>query len=491
MNNKLVIGILAVLLVMGSLWGQIGHRSTKVAKQELAAAVSQLGKAEGKAANLQKIMEKNREQLAVAQDELVGLQRVGKELEIRLSQKDAAVAVLTREKEDMAAELKRIQSTPAVAVPTNDQGQFDALQKKVYALQKELKARNQKNSPVTGNALESEEKIKNQVARVWIKSEVTSTDPDKLSRAVLQEKLAESASSFRELHEKFAAAEAAADKQKQEIVFLKEELAETKAKVEGTYASRIWIKKELTPVEQEDQVKQELEAKLEQAGSTVRALREKLAAAEQRAQHARELQDKLAQNKSYVNELQKKLAENKSYIDELQEKLTAADDGSRGSTDLQKKLNQMELLVKDLQAKLTAAEQNAQKSIQLQEQVAESESSLTEMRDKYAAAEATIRELQGQLAESEKSIRDLAAKNADFSESKLALEYESVRAQAQGLSLIVEESRRQLDHCKINSDVLLSKITEQNERIHKLKEDNSGLMRDITAMKKKLTKVNM
>ena len=73
MNKNLVIGILAVLLVLGFLWGQLGNGSGKAAKQELKTAVSQLEQAETEVAELQKTAQMSGEQLAKAQNDLLKL----------------------------------------------------------------------------------------------------------------------------------------------------------------------------------------------------------------------------------------------------------------------------------------------------------------------------------------------------------------------------------------------------------------------------------
>ena len=42
MNKNLVIGVLAAMLVLGSLWGQVGNKTNKAARHELKAVTAEL-----------------------------------------------------------------------------------------------------------------------------------------------------------------------------------------------------------------------------------------------------------------------------------------------------------------------------------------------------------------------------------------------------------------------------------------------------------------
>jgi len=125
--------------------------------------------------------------------------------------------------------------------------------------------------------------------------------------------------------------------------------------------------------------------------------------------------------------------------------------------------------------------------------LAQSESSIQELQGKFAQAESTIHELEGKLEESALSIRDLDEKVAALNQTRITRKYESIRAQAIGLELIVEERdaaleeiNREQDHWKINKDLLLSTIAEQQEGLLKLQEENRGLLRDLAAKKSEL-----
>jgi len=456
MNKKMVIGILVVLLVLGFLWGQLGDRSGKAAKQELKATVSQLEQAEAEVVKLQKTAQMSGEQLAKAQNDLLKLRKAGKALETTISKNDVVVAALTREKDNLAGQINKMKKSLDVAT-----------------------ANRQHHVVATEKPVETEKEIEKQYSMVWIKSEVAAAEPGALSREELQAQLAKAESSIQELQEKFATAETAVEKQKQQLVAATKELAETRAKIKGDYTSRVWIKSELTPVEQETKEKNELQAELAKIQSSVQELQGKLAVAEQGAQRAKELQVILAKSESSIQE--------------LGEKLALVEQGPQRAQELQDKQVQMESSVQELQDKLIVAEQGVERAKELEVMLAKSESLINELQGKFAQAESTIQELEGKLEESALSIHDLDEKIAALNQTRLTRKYESIRAQAIGLELIVEERdaaleeiNRQQDHWKINKDLLLSTIAEQHEGLEKLQEENRGLLRDLAAKKSEL-----
>lgn len=478
MNKNLVIGILAVLLVLGFLWGQLGNRSGKAAKQELKTVVSQLEQAETEAAKLQKTVQVSGEQLTKAQNDLKKLSKAGKALEAKISNNDAVVAALTREKDNLAGQISRMKNAPVVATDNNQQ-QVDALQKQVTDLQAALQTREHQLAAAKEIAEEARAKIEKFSSRMWIKSEVAPAEPGALSREELQAKLAKAESLLREMQHKFATAETAVEIQKQHLVATAEELAETRAKVKGDYSSRVWIKSELTPVEQETQEKEKLHTELAEMESSVQDLQEKIAVAEQGAQRAKELQEKLAKSESSFKE--------------LEEKLALVEQGSQKALELQEKSAQMELSLQDLQEKLAVAEQGVKKAEELEEKLAVNESSVQELQEQGTQAESTIQELKEKLEESALSIRDLGEKVAALDQTSITRKYEALRAQVMGFELMVEnkdavleEMNKKLTHWNINKDLLLTTISEQQERLQKLQDANQGLLRDLAAKKKEL-----
>ena len=478
MNKNLVIGILAVLLVLGFLWGQLGNRSGKAAKQELKTAVSQLEQAETEAAKLQKTVQMSGEQLAEAQNNLKELRKAGKALEVKISKNDAVVAALNREKDDLTGQINKMKSSPVVATGSHLQ-QSDALQKQVADLQVGLQAKEQQLAVAKEILAEARAKTKKQHSMMWIKSEVGPAEAGALSREELQAKLAKAESSIQELQEKFATAETAVETQKQQLVAATKELAETRAKVKGDYSSRVWIKSELTPVEQETQEKKELQAELAKIELSVHELQEKLAVAEQGAQRAKELQEILAKSESSIQQ--------------LGEKLALVEQGPQKALELQEKLTQIELSARELQEKLATAELGAERAKELAAKLTDSESSVQDLQEKRAQAESTIQELEGKLEESALSIRDFGEKVAALNQTKLTRKYEALRAQVMGFELLVEdkdavleEMNKKQDHWNINKDLLLSTISEQQERLQKMQDANQGLLRDLAAQKKEL-----
>ena len=478
MNKNLVIGILAIILVLSFLWGQMGNRSEKGAKQKLETAVAQLAQTETEAAKLQKTVQVSGEQLTKSQNDLKKLRKAGKALEAKISNNDAVVAALNREKDTLAGQINKMKNAPVVATGNNQQ-QIDALQSRMVDLEAALQTREQQLAAAKEIAEESRAKIEKYSSGMWIKSEVGPAEPGALSREELQAKLAKAESSLRKMQHKFATAETAVEIQKQQLVAATEELAETRAKVKGDYSSRVWIKSELTPVEQETQEKEKLQTEISEMASSVQELQEKLAVAEQGAQRAKELLVKLSKSESSFKE--------------LQEKLALVEQGPQKALELQEKSAQMELSIQELQEKLAVAEQGVKKAEELEATLAGSESSVQELQEKRTQAESTIQELKGKLEESALSIRDLGERVAALDQTRLTHKYKSMRAQAMGLELLVEqrdaaleEFNKEQNHWQINKDLLLSTIAEQQERLQKLQDANQGLLRDLAAKKKEL-----
>jgi chromosome segregation ATPase len=122
MNKNLVIGVLAVMLVLGSLWGQVGNKSKKALKLENKSAVAQLSQVQAEAANehnallaktakLQKTLQVKNQQLAKARHELVGLRKSNKAFEAQVSERDAAVAALTQQKNKLVGQIKKMKKS--------------------------------------------------------------------------------------------------------------------------------------------------------------------------------------------------------------------------------------------------------------------------------------------------------------------------------------------------------------------------------------------
>ena len=139
MNKNLVIGVLAAMLVLGSLWGQVGNKTKKALKQEKANVVAQLSeiKAEAarerdallaKTAKLEKSLHAKDQQLTKARQELVSLRKNNKACEAKVSERDALVNKLTSQVKKM----KKSHGKPEA----NCKQQIQALQKQLAAARK-------------------------------------------------------------------------------------------------------------------------------------------------------------------------------------------------------------------------------------------------------------------------------------------------------------------------------------------------------------------
>jgi chromosome segregation ATPase len=311
MNKNLVIGILAAMLVLGSLWGQIGNRTKKAVQREQEEIIARLSQVEAetakahdallaKTANLQKMLQVKEQQLAKARKELVGLRKGNKALEARISERDAAVAALTREKDNLAAQVTKLKLKQSLAVMENNSQQ--------------------------------------QVAEL---------------QAALQNK-------ERKLAEK-----------EQQLALKKQQLAAAAEEIEA-----------------------------------IRAMKE--------------------------------------------ESASAVDQSAQNTEELQAKLEKAETAVRKLQEQLAAVQASAQ-----------------------------------------------AAAQAAADQSRLAREYESVRAQVIGLEKIVEEKNaaieetsKELDRWKVNMDVLLTRISEQEDSMQELREENQALVKELADKNRELADLN-
>ncbi len=183
MNKNLVIGVLAAMLVLGSLWGQVGNKSRKALKLEKKAVVAQLSQVQAEAATghdallaktvkLQKTLQVKDQQLAKARHELVGLRKHNKAFEAQISKRDTALTALIQEKNKLAEQIKKMKKSLAKGTSIGQQ-QIDALQQQLAA--------------------------------------ATSVEQGIQGTEELQAKLAKAEAAFMDLQEKLAIAEAATD----------------------------------------------------------------------------------------------------------------------------------------------------------------------------------------------------------------------------------------------------------------------------------------
>jgi chromosome segregation ATPase len=91
----------------------------------------------------------------------------------------------------------------------------------------------------------------------------------------------------------------------------------------------------------------------------------------------------------------------------------------------------------------------------------------------------------------------LAIAEAAADQSNILREYESTRAQVIGLEKIIEEKNatieetsKELDNWKVNMDVLLSRITEQQDGLQELQNENRELLKELAAKNQELADLN-
>jgi len=186
MNKNLVIGILAAMLVLGSLWGQVGNKSRKALKLEKKAVVAQLSQIQAEAAtgheallaktaNLQKTLQVKDQQFAKARHELVRLRKSNKAFEAQISKRDTALTALIQEKSKLVEQIKKMKKSLAKGTGSGQQ-QIDALKQQLAA--------------------------------------ATSVQQGAPATEELQTKLAKAEAAFMDLQEKLSIAEAATDESK-------------------------------------------------------------------------------------------------------------------------------------------------------------------------------------------------------------------------------------------------------------------------------------
>jgi len=222
MNKNLVIGILAAMLVLGSLWGQVGNKTKKALLREQHDAVARLSQVEAQAAkvhdallaktaNLQKSMQVKEQQLAKARKELVELRKGNKALEAQISERDAAVAALAQKKKNLARQIKTMKKSLKATAGRGQQqvtATQAALQKKEQQVT-ELKTALHKKEQQLAAAAEAIEETR------AVKKELhSSVEQGAQNTEELQVKLEKAETTVQELQEQLAVAEAAADQSK-------------------------------------------------------------------------------------------------------------------------------------------------------------------------------------------------------------------------------------------------------------------------------------
>jgi len=212
MNKNLVIGVLAAMLVLGSLWGQVGNKTNKAARHELKAVTAELTqvKQEGvtghdlllaKIDKMGKVLKNREKQLVKARHELVGLRKNGKALESRIAERDAAVAALTQEKNQLSGQLAALKKSLAEATGSEQQ-QTVAIQQQMATMKKMILQKD-KQLAVAMKALSKSKAVKQELHSTAAREAQGIEE--------LQAKLEKAETMIQELQEKATAAEEAAE----------------------------------------------------------------------------------------------------------------------------------------------------------------------------------------------------------------------------------------------------------------------------------------
>ncbi|WP_028582532.1 hypothetical protein [Desulfogranum japonicum] len=136
---------------------------------------------------------------------------------------------------------------------------------------------------------------------------------------------------------------------------------------------------------------------------------------------------------------------------------------------------------------------------QLNQKLTACATALAETRDKQAQQASQVTELKQQLAVAQENLAaneeqsDACGDSGRERLSRLAIDYETAQAQIIGLEKIVEEKNaalaetsRELDRIKINMDVLLGKISDQQDILQEQEQENLELVKELTLKNKKL-----
>jgi chromosome segregation ATPase len=210
--------------------------------------------------------------------------------------------------------------------------------------------------------------------------------------------------------------------------------------------SRVWIKKEITPAEQDSRKVKELQEKLDKSNKMIVKLQYKLASMQQGTQDMEQLQDKLASCKTEVDGLKKKLAT----------ALQQVKDGDNARKQLQADLKNAEAMIEELHGDLEVSAQ-------------------------------TIEQLKAQVAEAESRAQ---AVKALVEEPLTVTECDALRAQVIGLEKLVSVKEAALEkvevqrrNWKINRDALVSRVSALQAEVEQLREERDELAKDLLVLK--------
>lgn len=147
MNKNGVIFVLAVMVVIGSIWGSVSNKKKIllgdeliVKEQEIQAVRKQNNQVQeqvlAKTADLQQVLQEKENQLLQARDELVRLRRNNKELEAKLSVRSSAITKLTQERSTLVSQLQEKTVAPKQVESASSDNKLAACQEQLKIAEK-------------------------------------------------------------------------------------------------------------------------------------------------------------------------------------------------------------------------------------------------------------------------------------------------------------------------------------------------------------------
>ena len=241
--------------------------------------------------------------------------------------------------------------------------------------------------------------------------------------------------------------------------------------------SAVWGQKETGQRKELAKANETLEAKLQAAGDAVTANAELRSKAEQEKASKEQAQNQLKNAQKKIDGLQEKLAALEAKKGE-QTQATAAlqAEQEQATAELKAELAQKLAALKADQDKTAAVcDAQAQQLAQQQAVLEEQEQKLTSAATVIQQEQQQVKNCAAKLADQDKVQAEMdeleaAAKQLEEERNKILDEAETLRAQVIGLERIVEERSsvlektvKELESCKINTSVLISKIVEQEK----------------------------
>ncbi len=236
MNKNLIIGVLSALLVLASLWGQVGTQGKKTMirdKKEAVAALSEVREDAQQQVNkllvdneqLQKNLVEVTAQHETARHELVGLRKSNKVFEAKIAKYNATIATMKEDRQKLASTARQIKKDLAEKI-TKQNRQITALQKQLATVEGKVqkaatqakkaaaqakKAATQAKTPVPI----SKEQQQLEMAQGMLKKQHAKLQKTVAFVKKQQGQLQQAQGQIQGLQKKIAAAEKAAEKQAQ------------------------------------------------------------------------------------------------------------------------------------------------------------------------------------------------------------------------------------------------------------------------------------